>query len=331
MAAPTIGLLVNPAAGRDVRRLTGGATVSDTYGKRRAAECVLAGVDLADDPVDVAVAPDGGEIGQRTVEEADGANVRLLEMPVGGTSADTRRAAERFREVVDAVVVFGGDGTTRDLAVEIGDVPVLAVSTGTNNVVPTPVDGTVAGAAAAFLATDAVDSEAVTYRHTMVEASVDDGRSIRGLATVGIVDQSFVGTRAVLDPDDFLGGGVSRAGRGEVGLSGVAGALTRVDPADGRGVALELDADADRSVPAITVPGVVERVGVREWSHLDPGEEHGFEVEEAVVSVDGERELEVQHAAIDVRPVRDGPRLVDFEAVFEAAPLAADARAAERR
>ncbi|SEG30252.1 NAD(+)/NADH kinase [Halobellus limi] len=331
MAAPTIGLLVNPAAGRDVRRLTGGATVSDTYGKRRAAECVLAGVDLAEDPVDILVAPDGGEIGQRTVAEADRSDVRLLDTPVDDTSADTRRAAEAFRERVDAVVVFGGDGTTRDLAVEIGDVPVLAVSTGTNNVVPTPVDGTVAGAAAAFLATDAVDPGAVTYRHTMVEARVDDGRSIRGLATVGVVDQSFVGTRAVLDPDDFLGGGVSRAGRGEVGLSGVAGALTRVDPDDGRGVALELDAGAERTVGAITVPGVVERVGVAEWSHLAPDEEHGFEVGEAVVSVDGERELEVQNAEIGVRPVSDGPRLVDFDAVFEAAPLAADARAVERR
>ncbi|WP_256421670.1 NAD(+)/NADH kinase [Halobellus rarus] len=331
MAAPTIGLLVNPAAGRDVRRLTGGATVSDTYGKRRAAECVLAGVGLADDPVDVVVAPDGGEIGQRTVAEADRSNVRLLDVAVGGTSADTHRAAAAFRERVDAVVVFGGDGTTRDLAIEIGDVPLLAVSTGTNNVVPTPVDGTVAGAAAAFLATGAVDADDATYRHTMIEARVDDGRSIRGLATVGVVDQSFVGTRAVLDPDDFLGGGVSRAARGEVGLSGVAGALTRVDPDDGRGVALELDADAERSVTAITVPGVVERVGVAGWSHLDPGDERVFAVEEAVVSVDGERELEVQNAEIGVRPVPDGPRLVDFDAVFEAAPLAADAHAVERR
>ena len=331
MAAPSVGLLVNPAAGRDVRRLTGGATVSDTYGKRRAAECVLAGVDLADDPVAVVVAPDGGEIGQRTVAEADRSNVRLLDVPVRGTSADTRSAAAEFRSEVDAVVVFGGDGTTRDLAIEIGDVPVLAVSTGTNNVVPTPVDGTVAGAAAAFLATDAVDPDTVTFRHTMIEATVDGDRSIRGLATVGVVDQSFVGTRAVLDPDDFLGGGVSRAGRGDVGLSGVAGALTRVGPDEGRGVALELDADAERSVSAITAPGVVERVGVGGWCHLDPGDEHVFSVKEAVVSVDGERELEVQHAEIGVRPVADGPRLVDFDAVFEAAPLTPDARAVERR
>jgi hypothetical protein len=322
VAPATVGVVVNPAAGRDVRRLTGSASVSDSYGKRRAAECVLAGLDVVDEPVDAVLAPDSGRIGQRTAEEADRPNVTVLDAAVEGSGADTRRAAAAFRETADAVVSFGGDGTTRDLAVEIGDVPVLAVSTGTNNVVPTMVDGTVAGAAAALVAAGAVDADAVTGRHTMVAAEVADGRSLRGLATVGVVDRSFVGTRAILDPDEFLGGVVSRASRGEIGLSGVAGACTRLAPADRAGVAIDLDPDAARTVPAITTPGVVERVGVSEWSRLDPADEWTFDVGDAVLSADGERELELQGESVSVRPVRDGPRLVDFEAVFDRAPAA---------
>lgn len=52
----TIGLVVNPAAGRDIRRLTGGASVSNNYAKRRTAGCVLAGLTLVDD-VEVLVMP----------------------------------------------------------------------------------------------------------------------------------------------------------------------------------------------------------------------------------------------------------------------------------
>ncbi|WP_128905145.1 NAD(+)/NADH kinase [Halorubrum amylolyticum] len=320
MPTPTVGVVVNPAAGRDVRRLTGSASVSDTYGKRRAAECVIAGLDAVDEPVDALFAPDSSRIGQRAVEETDRPGVGVLDIEVEGTGSDTRRAAAAFREAADAVVAFGGDGTARDLAVEIGDVPVLAVSTGTNNVVPTMVDGTVAGAAAAFVATGAVSADAVATRHATVAAEVDDGRSVRGLATVGLVDRSFVGTRAILDPDDFLGGIVSRASRGDIGLSGIAGACTQLAPIASRGVALDLDPDADRTVSAITTPGVVEEVGVADWERLGPEGEWTFAVDEAVVSADGERELAVQDAAVSVRPVADGPRIVDFDAVFERAP-----------
>lgn len=319
-----VGLLVNPAAGRDVRRLTGGASVSSTYAKRRVAECVVAGVSLATDRVEVLVAPDTAEIGQHAVAEADRAGVDLLDMPVEGTAADTRRATARFRTDVDAVVCLGGDGTTADVAAEVGDVPVLSVSTGTNNVVPTAVDGTVAGAAVALVATGAVDAEAVTTRHTMVEARADDGRSLRGLAALGVVDRAFVGTRAVLNAEDFLGGIVSRASRGAIGLPGVAGSLTRLAADVGHGVAFELDAEASRRVTTITVPGVVDSLGVAEWTVLDAraDESYVLSVEEAVVSADGERELELQDAELTLRPVCDGPRLIDVETVFDEAPLA---------
>jgi len=322
-----VGLVVNPAAGRDVRRVVGGASVSDTYGKRRTAECVLAGTGLPGDPVDVVAMPDKAGIAQRAVEEADGRSARVLDAPVTGTRADTQRAAAAFREDVaaDAVVVLGGDGTTRDVATEIGDVPVVAVSTGTNNVVPTPVEGTVAGAAAALLATGVVDVDEVTARHGMVEAVVaeaDGEQTVRGLATVGVVDQAFVGTRAVLDVEDVRGGVVSRASRGEIGLSGVAGAFSHVAPDSPGGLAFELDPGAARTARAIPVPGVVEEVGVESVDRLATGESVTFEADEAVLSVDGERHVELRDATVTARPVADGPLLVDVERAFAAAPTA---------
>ncbi|MFC7129010.1 NAD(+)/NADH kinase [Haloferax chudinovii] len=334
----TIGLVVNPAAGRDIRRLTGGASVSNNYAKRRTAGCVLAGLTLVDD-VEVLVMPDNTGLADRIVDDApDRIGIDFVDMTVTASGQDSRAAAAHFADHADAVVVLGGDGTTRDVAQTIGDVPVVSISTGTNNVVPTPVDGTVAGAAAALVGSGAVPAAETTTRHGTVKVDVvrsEETTVIRGLATVGILDRPFVGTRAILDPSDIVGGVVSRSSPAEIGLSGIAGGLVTHRPDDPGGVGFRLARDgadgtdapdaADAAtgpattVRAITVPGNLSTVDVAEHRVLDDGEDYAFEVDRGVISVDGEREHEVRNGTVHLRPVSDGPRLVDVEAVLERA------------
>ncbi|WP_226481622.1 NAD(+)/NADH kinase [Natrinema amylolyticum] len=319
----TIGLLVNPAAGRDIRRLTGGASVVDDYAKRRVAECVLDGLTVAGDRLEVLVMPDRTGIADHAVAEApEEIDASTLEMPVEETATDTRRAAAAFRDAVDVAVVLGGDGTTRDAALELGDVPLVAVSTGTNTVVPSAVDGTVAGAAAALVATDAVPAEAVTTRHGMVEARAETPtgeRRLTGLAAVEVSAKSFVGTRALLDPSDLRGGVVSRARPGDIGLPAVAGGLESLAPDERGGVALRLadPEDASRSVRSIVAPGVTATIGVASAERLGPNDAVTFDVPDGVIGADGERELELTDATVELTPVSDGPRLVDIDAVLE--------------
>ncbi|MFC6905863.1 NAD(+)/NADH kinase [Halalkalicoccus tibetensis] len=316
-----IGLIVNPSAGRDIRRLTGGATVVDNYAKRRVAECVLQGLGVVDEPPVAMLMPDTAGIAASAAEEVPDASTELLDLPVEGTAADTRRAAEHFREVADAIVVLGGDGTSRDTALECGDVPLLSVSTGTNNVVPTAVDGTVAGAAAALVATGAVDAEAVTTHHGMVEARTASGESITGLASVELSNRSFIGTRATLDPADLAGGIVSRANPADIGLSSVAGAFEALAPDEPDAVGLRLvDAEAaPRTAKAIVAPRMVAELGIEACRRLSPGEVMTADVAEGVLGADGERELEIVDETVEFRTISDGPRLVSFEAVFEEA------------
>ncbi|XVH30561.1 NAD(+)/NADH kinase [Haloferacaceae archaeon DSL9] len=321
----TIGLIVNPAAGRDIRRLVGGASVRDNYAKRRTAACVLAGVAGTAPEVAVRVMPDEANLGQRIVGDApDGLVVDLLEMPIRGDARDTRRAAAQFADDADAVVVLGGDGTTGDVATAAGETPLVSISTGTNNVVPTAVDGTVAGVAAGLVAADAVPAERVTTVHTTVEASVADrsgDRRVSGLATVGVLDRPFIGARAILDPTEYVAGMASRAAADEIGLSGVAGALTALDPADPGGVGMRFDSpETGRLVAsAVTVPGRVSRIGVTDWETLTGDDALVVEVDQAVVTADGERELEVREGTVELRPRDTGPRLVDIEAALAAA------------
>lgn len=320
-----VGLIVNPAAGRDIRRLTGGASVVDNYAKRRVAECVLSGLTIVDTPPRVSVMPDKTGIANYVVAEApDGIEIEVVDMVVEESAADTRRAAARFRETADAAVVLGGDGTTRDVAVELGDVPLVSVSTGTNNVVPTPVDGTVAGAAAAVVATGAVDADAVTDRHSRVDVVADDvtgEKRLTGLATVEIIDRPFVGTRAVIDPAELLGGVVTRAHPSDIGLGSVAGCIEPLAPDAPGGVALRLGdpETAPRTVRAIVAPGMTTTVGVEAYDALAWDEPATFDVTDGVVGADGERELELVDARVEMTPTADGPRLVDVRGALGAA------------
>ncbi|MDQ2052190.1 NAD(+)/NADH kinase [Natronolimnohabitans sp. A-GB9] len=321
-----VGLVVNPAAGRDVRRLTGGASVVDNYAKRRIAECVLEGLTVAADGIEVAAMPSRAGIARDALAESDVAAdafpAEILEMTLEGSAADTRTAAARFREETDTIVVLGGDGTTRDVALESGSVPIVAVATGTNTVVPSPVDGTLAGVAAGLVATGAVPADDVTTRHGTVEATVRssgtaDGSRLTALVSAEISSRSFVGTRALLDPADLRGGVVSRAHPGDVGLSAVAGAVMSepVVGDDPGGVAVRLDDPdtAERTVRAVVAPGVLATVGVESWERLEPGDSVLFEVPDGVVGADGERELETTDATVELCPLKAGPRLVDVE------------------
>ena len=317
-----LGVIVNPAAGRDIRRLTGGATVVDNHAKRRVAECVLAGLTVVSDPPDVTLMPDKSGIAASVVENApENVSVDLLDMSPTGRAADTRGAAKQFQANADALIVLGGDGTTRDAALECGDLPLLSVSTGTNNVVPSAIDGTVAGAAAALVATDAVDKESVTYCHQMVEARTESDDSVTGLAAVELSDRSFVGTRALLDPDELLGGIVSRANPSAIGLSGVAGAFGSLAPDEPDSIGLRLaDGETcDRTARAIVAPGVATEFGVAEFQRISDGSSMTVEVDDAVIGADGERELEVTNETVEFYPVPDGPRLISYEAVFDRA------------
>lgn len=320
-----VGLIVNPAAGRDIRRLTGGASVVDNYAKRCVADCVVEGLTLVDTPPRVSVMPDKTGIAAHVIEEAPGAvDVEQVDMTIEESAADTRRAAAHFREHADAVVVLGGDGTSRDASLELGDVPLVSVSTGTNNVVPTPVDGTVAGAAAAVVARGLVDVDAVTHRHGRVDVvadGVNGEKRLTGLATVEIVDRPFVGTRAVIDPTELLGGVVSRAHPSDIGLGSIAGCIESVAPAAPGGAALRLgDAEtALRTVRPIVAPGMTTTIGVEHHEPLAWGESATFEVSDAVVGADGERELELADATVEMTPLADGPRLVEVENALGAA------------
>ncbi len=185
----TVGIIVNPSAGKDIRRLVTPAThTSDGTKVGIVRRAIVAAFESG--ATKVLLMPDRHRLSEKAAEGIAG-DIVLVDEPLSGTRFDTIAAARRFwKEQVGAVIALGGDGTARDVAIGWPDAPLIAISTGTNNVYPSAIDGTSAGAAAAFVATGVVSMSDVGRRSKRVVVRVEDGdKSIDDLA---LVDLAFI-------------------------------------------------------------------------------------------------------------------------------------------
>jgi len=145
MSPSLVGIIANPASGRDIRRLVAHGTVFDNNEKTAIIRRVLVGL-ASVGVMRVAYMPehDFGIVpralaersGQRSSTYATLA-VEPLTMPLTGTSADSTFAATLLAEAgASCIITLGGDGTNRAVAKGSRAVPLIAISTGTNNVFP---------------------------------------------------------------------------------------------------------------------------------------------------------------------------------------------------
>ena len=333
MGDAIVGVVANPLSGRDIRRLVTQASVFPTAEKANMIQRMLTAF---------------GAVGVQRV---------LLGTDLGGISATVHRAIQRRRpqkpqnrrdarwpevdfldgqpirqtaqDTVDAVgrmviagarviVCLGGDGTARAAASAAGDVPLLALSTGTNNVFPAVREATIAGLAAGLIATGVVPPGNATTRAKLLEVRVGD-RTETALVDVAVSTQRHVGARAVWDPATVTQLFCAFAEPDAIGLSSVLGQLHPVTRHEPHGVTARLAADAPRQVLAPIAPGLVVPVGVREIEPMHPGSMHAVDTRAGVIAVDGERELTFgpgERPAVRLRA--DGPRCVDVSAVLAA-------------
>lgn len=125
----------------------------------------------------------------------------ILDMPLTATPEDTTKAATKMEEMgVGCAVVLGGDGTSRAAAKGIHRMPLLPLSTGTNNVYPAMTEGTVAGMAAAVIA-QLSDIEKCCIRDKRIEVSLNGDFKDIALVDAVISDDLWVGSKAIWEPE----------------------------------------------------------------------------------------------------------------------------------
>jgi predicted polyphosphate/ATP-dependent NAD kinase len=327
MGDAVVGVVANPLSGRDIRRLVTQASVFPTAEKANMIQRMLTAfgavgvhrVLLSTDLGGISAAVFRA-IGRRRGHDPCWPEVEFLDgQPIRQTAQDTVDAVRRMVTAGARVIVcLGGDGTARVAASAAGDVPLLALSTGTNNVFPAVREATVAGLAAGLVATGAVPAGGVTTRAKLLEVRVGD-RVETALVDVAVSTERHVGARAVWDPATVTELFCAFAEPDAIGLSAIAGQLRPVARHDPHGVMLRLAPDAARLVLAPIAPGLVVPVGVSSIGRLEAGPVHQVGARAGVIAVDGERELAFgpgERPAVRLRA--DGPWCVDVAAVLAA-------------
>jgi len=314
-----VGIIANPASGKDIRRLVARATTVNNHEKVSIVQRVLLSLD-ANEAERIEIMPDHFGIGQRALDGLHDhpslvAKTSLIDMPLEGTAADSVRAARYLRETgAGCLVVLGGDGTCRAVAKGCGDTPLLPISTGTNNVVPTFVEGTVAGAAAAYVAAmPDPERREICYRHKRLLVHVDGELADQALVEVALISGGFIGARAVWRADRVRQVFVARAQPINIGLSSIVGVVKPIDPRKPLGATATVSADGQQVMVPLA-PGAFVPVRVKEVVDLRPGVRHPVvNTRPAVLGLDGEREVALYEGheaqvALDL----DGPWIVDI-------------------
>jgi predicted polyphosphate/ATP-dependent NAD kinase len=310
----TVGVIANPASGRDIRRLVAGASVFGNADKAGMVFRLLTGLG-ATGVERVLMLPAGDGLSTTLHRHLRGSvnglpRLEELRLPLEGSARDSTLAVEAMVDAgVRAIAVLGGDGTHRVVAKACGDVPLCAISTGTNNAFPLLCETTVAGLAVGAVAT----GRAGALRRESALAVDGD----LALVDVAVSRERFIGARAIWRPDDVSELFVTFASPAAIGLSAIAGAVHALPRGGGQGLHVRLGPGRTVTVPL--APGLVAPVSVASHRVIELGEAVELERGAGTIALDGERELERRGEATTVTLV-PGPLTIDIEATLAQLP-----------
>lgn len=309
----SVGIVANPAAGKDIRRIVAQGRFVPNHEKVNILKRVLAGLDAAN-VERVIFMPDTGSLGKSALAGMElNLSVEFVNMPVFHEENDSSRAAKAMRESgVGCIVTLGGDGTNRVVAKESGDVPIMPISTGTNNVFPQMMEGTIAGLAAGSIASGSVSPSLASTRHTRLEVYSDGLLKDIALVDLAVSRERFVGARAVWDIATLHELFLTRSEPTSIGLSAIGARLRQLSPQSEQGIYIRLG-EGQTVVNAPIAPGLVQDIEIAEWKIIRIGES-GVKVglRPSTIALDGERSFSLNtESDVEVRLSSEGPRVVE--------------------
>ncbi|MBI5014474.1 MAG: NAD(+)/NADH kinase [Deltaproteobacteria bacterium] len=308
-----VGIIANPASGKDIRRLVAFGSVFGNHEKVNIVRRVLLGLDSMG-VEDVRIMPDFFGIGARALDDLDLAlKVSFLDLALEGTQEDSIRAARMLSDRGAAcIVTLGGDGTNRAVAKTCGEVPLLPISTGTNNVFPFMLEGTLAGIAAGVVAADSGSSDGFICRAPRLEVRRSSELVDIALVDVVVSNPGFLASRAVWDVSTIREIFLTRAEPGNIGFSSVGAHICALPANSGKGVHITIG-DGSERVKAPIAPGLIRWVSIGAHRVFEPTESIPISHTPSIIALDGERELVVapgDRLTVHLSPA--GPRVIDI-------------------
>lgn len=315
-----VGIVVNPVSGTDIRRATSTAGFMDNMQKARIVKSLLKGLEAVE-VEKVLFMRDFYGIAAHALWDMKELKIdaEILDMKPTGSYIDTVNAvAEMVEQGVAVIILLGGDGTVRVASKASGQTPLLPISTGTNNVIPYFIDGTVAGLAAGAVAEGLVDSSEVSFRAKRIAVLLNGIQAEHALIDAASVMYPFVGSRAITEPSLVREAVVVLAPPTSIGIASIAAMMKPLHHSDGEALYFRLG-ERGRAVKAITSPGVVEKVLIEEVREVPIGSKIVLEGAKGAITIelDGERELQVPKGSeITLVPLADGPIILDVHKIM---------------
>ena len=324
----SIGIIANPASGKDIRRLVSHATVIDNNEKINIVERIVLGAQALG-VEKVFVMPDSYNMGYRVEDKLNGCNelkceINVVNMQRFDGMEDTVKAADYMEKnnEIKCIITLGGDGTNRAVAKSIKNTPIITISTGTNNVYPTMLEGTIAGMAAAAVASGRFDESKYKIKDKRIEIYKDEELIDIALIDAVISNDLFIGSKAIWNMDTIEKIIVTRAHPASIGFSSLVGCKKIIYPEDDFGAYVEINSVSEK-IKAPIAAGVVKSISVSEPVILRFDDEYEFIAEDrGIIALDGEREVEFskdQRLVFKIR--RTGPFRVDVIKALEVAQL----------
>jgi len=311
-----VGIIANPLSGRDVRRVAARADTSTPQSKRNQVARIVIGA-VAAGAERVLVMKEPFRVSTSAIENLElDASLEVIDVDAHLDANDTARAAEAMRKAgCAALVVLGGDGTNRAIARIWHDAPLVALSTGTNNVFPRLVEPTMAGAAAGLVAAGVVALDEVARPAKCVRIAIEGEADDMALVDAAFLAGDHVGNLMPFEPEKLRALVLARAEPAGIGMSPIGGLLQPVGAADEGGLFVECAAPGapGRVLLAPVSAGLYRRVNVMGFRALALGEEVLLRGP-GVLAFDGDRErrlLPGQTARLRVE--RTGPFVIDVD------------------
>lgn len=320
-----IGIIANPSSGKDIRRLVAQGTVFDNMEKVNIVQRILS-VIYSSGIKEVYIMPDAFQIGEKAALKLKRSmkidiKVKFLDIEFCNDQNDSTQAAELLNKMdASCIITLGGDGTNRAVAKTCGDVPLIPISTGTNNVFPEMVEGTMAGMAAVVAEKDKKNHYLIKNRRKKLNIYKNNELVDIALIDAAVTNDLFIGARALYDPKALYELVVTVSKPDCLGMSAIAGSVYPVEETDPHGLYLKMGEGGGLETWVPMAPGMMKLIKFSEYKKINTKDHIIIESEEGMVALDGEREVPFNEKdRIRIQLSHDGPYVIDINGSLRSA------------
>ncbi|KAF5077728.1 ATP-NAD kinase [anaerobic digester metagenome] len=327
MKKKAVGIVANPASGKDIRRIVTYSSAYDNQEKVNIIRRIIMALH-ATGVRQVYYMPEYYNLVPLAIKGMHGEHSYILSemefLPLEFNTLETEKdsivAGRLLTELdVGCIITLGGDGTNRAVSHGCEKIPLIPVSTGTNNVFPCMIEGTVAGLAAGVVAMGVANGSDVFEQKKRLEIFVDGKFTDIALIDLVVMEDTHIASRAIWTVDEIKQIFVTQCAPYSIGISAIAGQYMIINAEDSMGMMLTLGKQGDRLRAAIA-PGIISTVEVSKIKTLSIGEKVYLTSLPCMIAVDGERNLRIPEGReAYVQLSSNGPVVVNVEAVLEKA------------